>query len=302
MPPRCVRGGVVYGGQYCIGVQRILVHQSRYAAFLEKVLRRIEETKVGDPLTEGVDVGPVIDEKSARRIEQWVQEAIEQGAKLEAGGQRAGAVLQPTVLSATRPGMKVEDEEIFGPVVTINPYGDIAATGVVAAKPKVLTATQFTDETVGDLAPYDCVFLCDVPSLSASEARRLERHVRRGGGVIFCMGNQVQAGEYNRVLYRNGAGLLPASLIGVQQAAPAWNFQLALEADSERTAPIAERICDSALMTASSLLDTSACASMMSIGASVPTSTFRWLFLSSSLARSSDCRATSRPAIEPTRL
>jgi acyl-CoA reductase-like NAD-dependent aldehyde dehydrogenase len=119
---RCVRGGVVYGGQYCIGVQRILVHESCYDAFVDKLVAGVKGCKVGNPLIEGMDVGPVIDIKSAKRIESWINEAVDQGAKILAGGTREGTVIQPTVLSETKPGMKVEDEEIFGPVVTVNSY------------------------------------------------------------------------------------------------------------------------------------------------------------------------------------
>ncbi|MEN9886085.1 MAG: hypothetical protein RL758_663 [Pseudomonadota bacterium] len=121
---RCVRGGVVYGGQYCIGVQRILVQRPVYEAFLKKLVAKIEQCKVGNPLQEGVDVGPVIDEGSAIRIESWIQEAVAQGAKIETGGRRDRAVVQPTVLTHTQPQMKVEAEEIFGPVMTVNPYDD----------------------------------------------------------------------------------------------------------------------------------------------------------------------------------
>ncbi len=119
---RCVRGGVVYGGQYCIGVQRILVHESVAEAFTEKLVAGVRACKVGNPMEEGVDVGPVIDEGSAIRIQSWVDEAVAAGAKVLAGGTRERAVVQPTVLSETQPGMKVEDEEIFGPVLTVNTY------------------------------------------------------------------------------------------------------------------------------------------------------------------------------------
>lgn len=119
---RCVRGGVVYGGQYCIGVQRILVHESVAAAFTQKLLERVSACRVGDPMQEGIDVGPVIDEGSAIRIQSWVDEAIAAGARLLLGGTRSGAVVQPTVLTDTVKGMKVEDEEVFGPVLTVNSY------------------------------------------------------------------------------------------------------------------------------------------------------------------------------------
>lgn len=121
---RCVRGGVVYGGQYCIGVQRILVHESVQAAFTAKLLQKIKACKIGDPLLEDTDVGPVIDINSARRIEQWIDEAVSAGATMLAGGPRQDAIIMPTVLSNTSSDMKVEKEEIFGPVLTVNTYSD----------------------------------------------------------------------------------------------------------------------------------------------------------------------------------
>ncbi len=119
---RCIRGGVVFGGQYCIGVQRILVHESVRDKFEAKLLAKVRECQVGDPMAEGIDVGPVIDENSAIRIQSWIDKALAEGARLLAGGPRVGAVVQPTVLADTRPGMLVEDEEIFGPVLTLNSY------------------------------------------------------------------------------------------------------------------------------------------------------------------------------------
>lgn len=119
---RCVRGGVVYGGQYCIGVQRILVEQDVYQGFLDRLVKRVAACKVGDPLVEGIDVGPVINKSSADRIEAWISEALKAGARVCTGGARYGAVVEPTVLVGTRAGMKVEDEEIFGPVLTVNKF------------------------------------------------------------------------------------------------------------------------------------------------------------------------------------
>lgn len=121
---RCVRGGVVYGGQYCIGVQRILVHEAVSDAFTRLLVDKVRACRIGNPLEEGVDVGPVIDEGAARRIESWLQEAVAAGARLLTGGSRDGAVIEPAVLTDTRSDMKVECEEIFGPVLTLNRYRD----------------------------------------------------------------------------------------------------------------------------------------------------------------------------------
>lgn len=116
---RCVRGGVVYGGQYCIGVQRIYAHTAIYDDFERELVARVKACKVGNPLEEGIDVGPVIDAGAAERIESWIDEAVRQGAMILAGGKRHGAVVEPTVLTNTTPEMKVEAEEVFGPVITL---------------------------------------------------------------------------------------------------------------------------------------------------------------------------------------
>jgi len=123
---RCVRGGVVYGGQYCIGVQRILVERPVHDEFLKRLLAKVAACRVGNPGEEGVDVGPVIDEGSAKRIESWINAAKSDGAKVLAGGARDRAVVQPTILAQTRPGMLIEDEEIFGPVMTTNSFDTFA--------------------------------------------------------------------------------------------------------------------------------------------------------------------------------
>jgi acyl-CoA reductase-like NAD-dependent aldehyde dehydrogenase len=119
---RCVRGRFVYAGQYCISVQRVFVQRNRYEEFLDRFVTETDKLRVGDPLEEENDMGSVIDEGSAHRIETWVSEAVSQGAKVLRGGQRQGTVVDPTILVDTRPEMKVEHEEIFGPVCTILPY------------------------------------------------------------------------------------------------------------------------------------------------------------------------------------
>ena len=119
---RCVRGGFVFAGQYCIGVQRVYAHRSIYPAFLERMLKDTEAMKVGDPLDEDTDCGPVIDRTAANRILTWVDEAVQSGAKVESGGASDGLVIKPALLTNTTPDMRVEQEEIFGPVVLVKPY------------------------------------------------------------------------------------------------------------------------------------------------------------------------------------
>ncbi|WP_243387507.1 aldehyde dehydrogenase family protein [Bacillus kexueae] len=111
-------------GQVCISVQRVYVHEEVYEEFLEKVMIHTKELKLGNPLDEATDIGPMIRLSDAERVESWVQEAVEQGAKIELGGERQGAFYEPTILSNVSPSMKVCRQEVFGPVVSIVPYRD----------------------------------------------------------------------------------------------------------------------------------------------------------------------------------
>ncbi len=123
---RCAFGGFTFAGQSCISVQRILVEQGVMPAFLRAFVPRVQALKVGDPLDEATDVGPMISEADARRTEEWVNEAVAAGAKLLCGGKRIGSVYAPTVLTATRPEMRVNCQELFAPVVTVESYTDFA--------------------------------------------------------------------------------------------------------------------------------------------------------------------------------
>lgn len=119
---RCAAGGYGYAGQTCISVQRILAHESIYAPFLEKLLSHVRVLKMGDPNDEQTVVGPLINPAAARRIEEWIGEAVAQGARVLLGGKRTGSLVEATVLTDVRPEMKVSCEEVFGPVVSVSPY------------------------------------------------------------------------------------------------------------------------------------------------------------------------------------
>jgi acyl-CoA reductase-like NAD-dependent aldehyde dehydrogenase len=121
---RCVTGGFAYAGQSCISVQRILVERSVLEKFTELFVAGVKKLKTGDPLQETTDIGPLIRESDAIRTDEWVREAVREGARLLCGGQRTGSIFEPTVLTRTRPEMRVNCQEIFAPVVTIEPYDD----------------------------------------------------------------------------------------------------------------------------------------------------------------------------------
>ena len=119
---RCVTTGFSYAGQSCISAQRILVHQPVYERFLQLLLPRVQRLRTGDPMEESTDVGPLIRESDAVRAESWVREAVRAGARLLCGGHRQGSTLEPTLLTDTRPEMKVNCLEVFAPVKTVEPY------------------------------------------------------------------------------------------------------------------------------------------------------------------------------------
>lgn len=144
---RCANAGFSYSGQSCISVQRILVQQPVYDSFLDKFIDRVKRLKTGDPLDEATDLGPLIRESDAERAVNWVNEAVAAGARLLCGGKRSGALVEPTVLTDTRPEMKVNCEEVFAPVKTVEPYREFSeALDRVNQSPYGLQAGLFTND------------------------------------------------------------------------------------------------------------------------------------------------------------
>ncbi|MGH2621160.1 MAG: aldehyde dehydrogenase family protein, partial [Anaerolineales bacterium] len=116
---RLAVGAYYNSGQVCISVQRIYGQGAAYEPFLERFVAASQAMVVGDPLDERVDVGPMIAEQEAIRIESWVAEAKKGGARVETGGVREGPVYYPTVLTGVRPEMKVVAQEVFAPVASV---------------------------------------------------------------------------------------------------------------------------------------------------------------------------------------
>lgn len=121
---RTVFGAFNFAGQSCISVQRAFVERSIFQTFLKKVVDLTTKLVVGKPSDEATEVGPMVRPSELERIESWVKEAIDGGAKLVTGGERKGSAFTPTILTGTKPGMKIRDEEAFGPVLLIEPYDD----------------------------------------------------------------------------------------------------------------------------------------------------------------------------------
>ncbi|GAA2639630.1 aldehyde dehydrogenase family protein [Paractinoplanes durhamensis] len=111
--------GNYQAGQSCVAVQRVFVHRDHMAAFTPKLIAAVEALKTGDPRDETTDVGPVIDEKAAARIEEWITEATAKGGRILTGGTRDGRTIAPTVLTDVPADAKVCADEVFGPVLVL---------------------------------------------------------------------------------------------------------------------------------------------------------------------------------------
>ena len=139
-------GGFAYSGQVCIHTQRIYVHKTAFDDFKTKFIENVEQLKNGDPMLEETDFSLMIDDDNAARVEKWVAEAIDKGATLLTGGKKEGGYYAPTVLTNVPKGLKVLEEEVFGPVVVLEPYDDLQeAIDQVNDSRWGLQASIFTD-------------------------------------------------------------------------------------------------------------------------------------------------------------
>jgi len=116
---RVVAGGFANSGQVCISVQRVIVHEKIYEDFMAKLVPAVAALKVGHPLDETSDVSSLISASEVERVKGWIDEALEQGAKLATGGVTDEGRLRPTVLTDVTRDMKVCAKEVFGPVLSI---------------------------------------------------------------------------------------------------------------------------------------------------------------------------------------
>jgi acyl-CoA reductase-like NAD-dependent aldehyde dehydrogenase len=119
---RCAVGGYYQAGQSCIAVQRVLVQSEVYEEFVRRFVKQVASLKVGDPMDERTDVGPLIDAGALDKVASFVEEAVADGAEVLTGGERMDPFYVPTILGNVRRDMRVCREEIFGPVTTVAPY------------------------------------------------------------------------------------------------------------------------------------------------------------------------------------
>lgn len=122
---RCVMGAFSFQGQVCISLQRVYVHSEKYDEFVDKFVRKTRQLKIGDPLDLQTDVSALISKGDVERAISWIEEAMEDGATLLAGGSSEGNILLPTVLTNVDASHKVSCQEVFAPIVIINKVSSV---------------------------------------------------------------------------------------------------------------------------------------------------------------------------------
>ena len=167
---RVLFGAFYQSGQSCISVQRIFVHSAVYESFREKLVVQARALKTGDPLDESTFLGPIISEDEAKRIESWVTEACDRGARLLCGGERQGAMMTATLLEDVPSDATLAHEEVFGPVAWLAGYDsfDDALRRVNASQfglqVGVFTRDWYRMQQAWDELEVGGVLINDVPS------------------------------------------------------------------------------------------------------------------------------------------
>jgi acyl-CoA reductase-like NAD-dependent aldehyde dehydrogenase len=160
-----------YAGQVCIKAQRLFIAREVWRPFLDAFLAAAREIEPGDPADAKTVLGPMIDEESARRVEEWVEEARRDGAKILLEARRDGARLSPVVAAETPPGSRIRDREVFGPVATVEPFETLEeAIAKVNDSDYGLQASVFTSDIRRILQAFDtldvgAVIVNDTPTL-----------------------------------------------------------------------------------------------------------------------------------------
>lgn len=165
--------GFKHAGQSCISTQRLIIHADVAEEFAKLLVDEVASLKVGDPLDEDTDVSQLIDEGERDRVKEWVDDAIDAGARVLAGGEVVDGLLQPTVLTDVEQDMKVCREEIFGPVVTLQTYTDLDEALAMANDTEYgLQAAIFTADVgaalrAADTLDFGGVMINEVPTWRA---------------------------------------------------------------------------------------------------------------------------------------
>lgn len=166
-----------HAGQSCISIQRILLHEDIADEFIERFVKNVEGLKVGDPLDEETDVGPLITADDRDRVKEWIDEAVTAGATLATGGELVdeGRCLAPTVVVDPPKDTKVWCEEIFGPVATVHRFSSFEEGLEMANDSKFgLQAGVFTADigralTAGNTLEFGGILINEVPTFRADQ-------------------------------------------------------------------------------------------------------------------------------------
>ncbi|WP_340557448.1 aldehyde dehydrogenase family protein [Streptomyces sp. GSL17-111] len=199
------------GGQSCISVQRVIADAAVYDRLVPRVVAAVEALHTGDPSDDATDVGPLVSEDAAQRVETWVQEAVDAGARLLTGGKRDGATYAPTALENVPADTQLGREEVFGPVMSFTRVeGEAEAFAAVNDSKYGLQAGVFTHDVQAAFRAHrelevGGVIVGDVPSYRADQmpyGGAKQSGVGREG-VRFAMEDYT----YERVLVLTGIAL-----------------------------------------------------------------------------------------------
>jgi glyceraldehyde-3-phosphate dehydrogenase (NADP+) len=138
--------GYSNAGQVCISTQRVVADKSIYGDLVDALKPKVEALTTGNPLEDGVNVGPMVRENDAKRVEEWINEAKTKGARVVTGGSRNGAIYAPTVLADVSRGMRISRDELFGPAVGVTPAQSVEEAIEIANDTNYgLSAAIFTE-------------------------------------------------------------------------------------------------------------------------------------------------------------
>jgi acyl-CoA reductase-like NAD-dependent aldehyde dehydrogenase len=187
--PRCVVAAFANSGQVCISLQRLYVHEAIAPAFTERFLEATAALKVGNPVEPDCDVGPMISDADAERAEVWIRDAVSEGARLLYGGKREGRLLWPTVLTNTRPEMKVMCQEAFAPLVSLVTYRDFEeGLKLLTDTPYGLQAGLYTQDL---RKAFEAIRRIDVGGVMVNETSMYRvDHMPYGGNRMSGIGRE----------------------------------------------------------------------------------------------------------------
>ena len=167
---RVAWGGFIQSGQSCISVQRVYVHSALWDDFVPDLVERVRALKAGDPLDDETNVGPLIDTAAADRVESWLREALDGGARVLVGGERDGNLWRPTVLADVEEDMRVACEEVFAPLVGLFRFDDVddairaAGTGSFGLQAGLFTSDLSVIDSAFDEIEVGGLIVNDVPT------------------------------------------------------------------------------------------------------------------------------------------